>query len=83
MRRSYLQAYGHTTRGSWPGPSFWMCCETTGITATAGIGTNLYLGKIAMDIVAKHIPADEYGRADCGAGRRPSYRRTDCGIIGP
>lgn len=33
----------------------------TGITATAGIGTNLYLCKVAMDIVAKHIPADEYG----------------------
>ncbi len=33
----------------------------TGITATAGIGTNLYLAKIAMDIVAKHIPADKYG----------------------
>ncbi len=35
--------------------------ETTGITATAGIGTNMYLAKIAMDIVAKHIPADEDG----------------------
>ncbi len=35
--------------------------ETTGITATAGIGTNLYLCKVAMDIVAKHIQADEYG----------------------
>lgn len=35
--------------------------ETTGITATAGIGTNLYLCKIAMDIVAKHIPADKNG----------------------
>lgn len=35
--------------------------ETVGITATAGIGTNLYLSKIAMDIVAKHIPADEDG----------------------
>jgi len=34
---------------------------TTGITATAGIGTNLYLAKIAMDIVAKHIPADKDG----------------------
>lgn len=34
---------------------------TTGITATAGIGTNLYLAKIAMDIVAKHIPADSDG----------------------
>ena len=33
----------------------------TGITATAGIGTNLYLSKVAMDIVAKHIPADENG----------------------
>lgn len=33
----------------------------TGITATAGIGTNLYLSKIAMDIVAKHIPADKNG----------------------
>lgn len=33
----------------------------TGITATAGIGTNLYLSKIAMDIEAKHIPADENG----------------------
>ena len=35
--------------------------STTGITATAGIGTNLYLAKIAMDIVAKHIPADKDG----------------------
>lgn len=33
----------------------------TKITATAGIGTNLYLCKVAMDIVAKHIPADENG----------------------
>lgn len=33
----------------------------TGITATAGIGTNMYLCKIAMDIVAKHIPADKDG----------------------
>ena len=33
----------------------------SGITATAGIGTNLYLCKIAMDIVAKHTQADEYG----------------------
>lgn len=35
--------------------------KTTGITATAGIGTNLYLCKIAMDIVAKKMPADENG----------------------
>ena len=33
----------------------------TGITATAGIGTNLYLCKIAMDIVAKHAKPDEFG----------------------
>ncbi len=35
--------------------------EQTGITATAGIGTNLYLSKIAMDIVAKHMKPDKYG----------------------
>lgn len=35
--------------------------DTTGITATAGIGTNMYLCKIAMDIVAKHIKADKDG----------------------
>ena len=35
--------------------------NTTGITATAGIGTNLYLCKVAMDIVAKHISADKNG----------------------
>ena len=35
--------------------------KETGITATAGIGTNLYLGKVAMDIVAKHIAPDENG----------------------
>ena len=35
--------------------------KTSGITATAGIGTNLYLCKVAMDIVAKHTEADEYG----------------------
>ncbi len=35
--------------------------KETRITATAGIGTNLYLAKVAMDIVAKHIPADKDG----------------------
>ncbi len=35
--------------------------DSTGITATAGIGTNLYLAKVAMDIVAKKIPEDEDG----------------------
>ena len=33
----------------------------TGITATAGIGTNLYLAKVAMDVEAKHSPADKDG----------------------
>lgn len=35
--------------------------KNTGITATAGVGTNLYLSKIAMDIVAKHVDADKDG----------------------
>ena len=35
--------------------------KTTGITATAGIGTNLYLAKVAMDIVAKQKQADKFG----------------------
>ena len=35
--------------------------DTTGITAAAGIGTNLYLCKVAMDIVAKHIDPDKEG----------------------
>ena len=36
-------------------------CDTTGITATAGIGTNMYLAKVAMDIVAKHKEPNEKG----------------------
>lgn len=35
--------------------------DVTGITATAGIGTNMFLCKVAMDIVAKHMPADKNG----------------------
>lgn len=35
--------------------------QTTGITATAGIGTNLFLAKVAMDVMAKRIPADKNG----------------------
>ena len=45
-----------------------------GITATAGIGTNLYLAKIAMDIVAKHVEADENG-ARLAMLDEDSYRR--------
>lgn len=47
----------------------------TGITATAGIGTNLYLCKVAMDIVAKHIPADADGVRIAELDER-TYRRT-------
>ncbi len=46
----------------------------TGITATAGIGTNLYLAKIAMDIVAKHMPPDAHG-ARIAQLDEASYRR--------
>ena len=49
--------------------------QETGITATAGIGTNLYLCKIAMDIVAKKMPADEFG-ARIAQLDEISYRRT-------
>ncbi|MBT1165441.1 type VI secretion protein ImpB [Bifidobacterium simiarum] len=48
--------------------------RTTGITATAGIGTNLYLAKVAMDIVAKHMPADADGVRVAELDER-SYRR--------
>ncbi len=48
--------------------------ETTGITATAGIGTNLYLCKVAMDIMAKHIPQDRYGVRIAELDER-TYRR--------
>lgn len=47
--------------------------QTTGITATAGIGTNLYLCKVAMDIDAKHIQADENGVRISELNKR-SYR---------
>ena len=48
--------------------------ETVGITATAGIGTNLYLCKVAMDIVSKHIQPDENGVRIATLDER-SYRR--------
>ena len=49
--------------------------ETTGVTATAGIGTNLYLCKVAMDIVAKHTEPDEFG-ARIAQLDEISYRET-------
>ena len=48
--------------------------ETTGITATAGIGSNLYLCKVAMDIVAKHIHPDVNGARIAKLDER-TYRR--------
>lgn len=48
--------------------------ETTGITATAGIGTNLYLCKVAMDIVAKHVEPDKNGVRIAGLDEM-TYRR--------
>ena len=48
--------------------------ETTGITATAGIGTNMYLAKVAMDIVAKHVDANEDG-VRVGVLDEDSYKR--------
>ena len=48
--------------------------NTTGITAAAGMGSNLYLAKIAMDIVSKHIRADRYG-VRIAKLTKESYRR--------
>ena len=56
----YLHAYGKTPH-ELARDIVRAIYNETGITATAGIGTNLYLAKVAMDIVAKHIPADEHG----------------------
>ncbi len=57
---SYLKTYKLTPRG-FASKMILDVLKTTGITATAGIGTNLFLAKVAMDIVAKHIPADKNG----------------------
>jgi DNA polymerase V len=56
----YLKTYGCTAR-ELTMRMIQVVLKSTGITATAGIGTNLYLCKIAMDIVAKHIQADKDG----------------------
>lgn len=57
---SYLKA-SRKTPGEFAKMIILDILETIGITATAGIGTNLYLAKVAMDIVAKHVKADEDG----------------------
>lgn len=48
--------------------------KETGITATAGIGTNMYLAKVAMDIVAKHTKADKFGVRIAGLDEK-TYRK--------
>ncbi|MDE7260455.1 MAG: DNA methylase [Oscillospiraceae bacterium] len=57
---NYLDTYRLTARGL-ATKIIQDVLETTGITATAGIGTNLYLCKVAMDIGAKHIQPDKNG----------------------
>jgi DNA polymerase V len=56
----YLKTYGMTAR-ELARKMITEVLKETGITATAGIGTNLYLCKVAMDIMAKRIPADSDG----------------------
>ena len=56
----YLKLYGFTAR-EFARKLIREIRENTGITATAGIGSNLYLCKVAMDIVAKHTEEDLYG----------------------
>lgn len=57
---NYLPSYGMNAR-KLAGKIILDVLETTGITATAGIGSNLYLCKVAMDIVSKHIHPDING----------------------
>ena len=70
---NYLDAY-HMTARELTRTIILDILKTTGITAAAGMGPNLYLAKVAMDIGAKHVPADEYGVriAELDEG---SYRR--------
>lgn len=56
----YLDTYGMTA-GELARRMIKSVTEETGIPAAAGVGTNLYLAKVAMDIVAKHIPVDDDG----------------------
>ena len=54
--------------------------KNTGITATAGVGTNMYLAKVAMDITAKHMTPDKYGARvaylDCKKYRSELWNHT-------
>ena len=86
---NYLSAYGLNARGL-ASKIIADVLETTGITATAGIGSNLYLCKVAMDIVAKHIHPDVNGVRIAKLDER-TYRRllwehrplTDFWRVGP
>ena len=70
----YLQTYGMTAH-ELAQTIIRDVLAQTGITATAGIGTNLYLCKVAMDVVAKHLPADADGVRIAELDEE-SYRRT-------
>ena len=56
----YLK-YNHTTPKGFVTKILKDVVKETGITATAGIGSNLFLAKVAMDVVAKNAEADNYG----------------------
>ena len=70
---NYLSTYGLSPRGI-AERMIQDVLKTTGITATAGIGPNLYLCKVAMDIVAKRIKPDQNGVRIASLNER-SYRR--------
>ena len=85
----YLKTYGVDGRG-FAAMLIRQVLRSTGITATAGVGTNLYLCKIAMDIVAKHVEPDSQG-VRIGFWDEQSYREqlwghrplTDFWRVGP
>lgn len=85
----YLKTYGLTAR-QLARKLIAQVLEQTGITATAGVGTNLFLCKVAMDIVAKHMEPDADGVRIAQLDER-SYRRllwahrplTDFWRVGP
>ena len=69
----YLQSYNCTPR-ELATKVIQDVLNETGITATVGIGTNMYLAKVAMDIVAKHVDADKFGVRIAGLDEI-SYRK--------
>lgn len=85
----YLKTY-HLTAREFARKLIGEVLQETGITATAGVGTNLYLCKVAMDILAKKMPADAQGVRIAELDEK-SYRRqlwdhrplTDFWRVGP